>query len=93
MMGHYFPDFWAGGGVQYGKHIKGSVFFVGANANYIRAFNGVNNYALGPIIGISGGKGRVSGHVYVGFRTAFEGDLVEHMPQLGAGIKIRIFKK
>lgn len=92
-MGHYFPDLWAGTGFQYGRHIKGSMFYVGANANYIRVFDTVNNYAVGGVIGIEGGKGRVSGFFQVGIRTAFEGDLIETMPQIGFGIRFRIFRR
>lgn len=93
LMGLYFPDLWAGVGIQYSKHIKGSKFYVGGNAHFLRVFDTVNNYAVAGVMGVAGGKGRVSGFLEVGVRTAFEGNLVETMPHVGFGIRFRIFRR
>lgn len=90
---NYFPNLWAGGGFQYARHINGSIFYYGANANYLRLYNNVNNYAVGGFVGLEGGKGIVSGFLQLGVRTAFEGDLVETMPLIGFGLRFRIFRR
>lgn len=85
---------YSGGGIEYGKHIAGSVFYVGAQADLIQTVNDTG-YIAGPVIGIQGGKAIISGHAEVGLARVDEGGLVAPYttPTFSFGLKVRLFKK
>lgn len=93
LMTQYIPTVMAGVGLEYGKNILGSRFYVAVHGNYIRFYESINNYAVGASIGVANGKSKYSGFAQVGVLTAFEGDLVETMPLVSIGIRYRIFRR
>jgi|GEM_PF-2667090 hypothetical protein len=78
----------------YGKHPFGNSFYVGGAMRGYKTLPGEGGFQMGPTVGLSGGKGVITGYVGLSFLGTYDSRAgMKAEPDISMGIRIRLFRK
>lgn len=78
----------------YGKHPFGNSFYVGGTMRGYKTLPGEGGFQMGPTVGLSGGKGIITGHLGLSFLGSYDSRAgMKAEPDISMGIRIRLFRK
>jgi hypothetical protein len=77
-----------------GFHPMGNAVFVGGKASVMNNAHGVNEFLLGPTVGLSGGRRFVTGHIGLSLLADYNPkyQVVNPVPELVMGVRLRLFR-
>lgn len=82
------------GSLRAGFHPMGNAVFVGGKASVMNNAHGVNEFLLGPTVGLSGGRRFVTGHIGLSLLADYNPkyQVVNPVPELVMGVRLRLFR-
>ena len=82
------------GSLRAGFHPMGNAVFVGGKASVMNNAQGVNEFLLGPTVGLSGGRRFVTGHIGLSLLADYNPkyQVVNPVPELVMGVRLRLFR-
>ena len=82
------------GSLRAGFHPTGNAFFFGGKASVMNNAQGVNEFLLGPTVGLSGGRRFVTGHIGLSLLADYNPkyQVVNPVPELVMGVRLRLFR-
>ncbi len=80
---------------EYGQHPFGNSIYYGGLVRGYKGLPGEGGFQMGPMVGISGGKRAITGHISVGFLGGYDSRVggAQFSPEISMGLRIRLFKK
>ena len=81
--------------VEYGKHPFGNSIYYGGLVRGYKGLPGEGGFQMGPMVGVSGGKRAITGHISLGFLGGYDSRVGQAtlVPEVSLGLRIRLFRK